>query len=69
MIAFVLWKLRARYPLLPMRFFTERGFAAGNAAAFALIVSMYGVVFFITQFLQMAQHRGPLETGLLLGRV
>ena len=66
MIAFVLWELRARNPLLPMRFFTERGFAAGNAAAFALFGSMYGVVFFMAQFLQTAQHRGSLEAGLLL---
>ena len=32
--AFVAWELRAREPMLPMRFFRSRAFSAGNAASF-----------------------------------
>ena len=32
--AFVAWELRARAPMLPMRFFRSRAFSAGNAAIF-----------------------------------
>jgi EmrB/QacA subfamily drug resistance transporter len=35
--AFVAWELRAREPMLPMRFFRSRAFSAGNAATFFLL--------------------------------
>jgi EmrB/QacA subfamily drug resistance transporter len=63
-VAFVAWELRAREPMLPMRFFRSRAFAAGNAAGFFLYGSLYGAVFFVAQFLQIGQGYGPLSTGL-----
>src|SRR5262249_50786811 len=49
-----------------MRLFAARNFSAGNAAGFCLYASMYGVLFFLPQFLQVAQQNGPLLTGLKL---
>jgi MFS family permease len=63
-IAFVAWELRAPQPMLPMRFFRSRAFASGNAAGFFLYGSLYGSVFFVAQFLQIAQGYDPLSTGL-----
>jgi EmrB/QacA subfamily drug resistance transporter len=63
-IAFVAFELRARAPMLPMRFFRARAFASGIAASFLFYASMYGVLFFIAQFLQTAQGFGPLGAGL-----
>jgi EmrB/QacA subfamily drug resistance transporter len=63
-VAFVAWELRAREPMLPMRFFRSRAFASGNASGFFLYGSLYGAVFFVAQFLQIAQGYGPLATGL-----
>jgi EmrB/QacA subfamily drug resistance transporter len=63
-VAFVAWELRAREPMLPMRFFRSRAFASGNAAGFFLYGSLYGAVFFVAQFLQIGQGYGPLSTGL-----
>jgi hypothetical protein len=40
--AFVAWELRVREPMLPMRFFRSRAFAAGNAASFLLFGSLFG---------------------------
>jgi EmrB/QacA subfamily drug resistance transporter len=65
-IGFAAWELRAREPMLPMHLFTSRAFSAGNAAIFFLSGSLFGAVFFMAQFLQTAQHHGPLDAGLRL---
>jgi EmrB/QacA subfamily drug resistance transporter len=64
--AFVAWELRVREPMLPMRFFRSRAFAAGNAAGFLLYGSIFGAAFFFAQFLQTSLGYGPLGTGLRL---
>jgi MFS family permease len=64
-LAFVAFERRGRAPMIPMRLFASRAFAAGNAAGFALYASMYGVVFFLPQFLT-AQGNDPLGAGLRL---
>jgi EmrB/QacA subfamily drug resistance transporter len=63
---FVAWELRAREPMLPMRFFRSRAFSAGNAAIFLTLASLFGAVFFYAQLLQTALGYGPLGTGLRL---
>jgi EmrB/QacA subfamily drug resistance transporter len=64
--AFVAWQLRAKEPMLPMRFFRSRSFAAGNAAIFFTFASLFTGVFFYAQLLQTGLGYGPLETGLRL---
>jgi EmrB/QacA subfamily drug resistance transporter len=66
LIAFVAWELRAREPMLPMRFFRSRAFSAGNAAIFFVFASLFGAVFFVAQFLQTGLGYGPLGAGLRL---
>lgn len=63
-LAFVLWGARAAAPMVPMRLFRIRAFAAGNLANFLLYATLYGALFFIAQFLQIAQGHGPLAAGL-----
>lgn len=41
-VAFIAWEMRAQQPMLPMRLFTFRGFAAGNAAIFFLKAPITG---------------------------
>jgi len=65
-VAFVAWELRAHEPMVPMRLFSSRAFASGNTAAFLYSASMYGVLFFLPQFLQAGQSHGPLGAGLRL---
>jgi EmrB/QacA subfamily drug resistance transporter len=64
--AFVAWELRARAPMLPMRFFRSRAFSAGNAAIFCAVGSLFCAVFFMSQFLQAGLGYGPLDAGLRL---
>jgi EmrB/QacA subfamily drug resistance transporter len=66
LILFVWWELRAREPMLPMRFFRSRGFSAANAASFFAVGSLFCGVFFLAQFLQTALAYGPLDAGLRL---
>jgi EmrB/QacA subfamily drug resistance transporter len=62
--AFVAWERHVSTPMLPLRFFRSRAFALANTANFALIGSMYGVLFFLAQYLQAALGYGPLGAGL-----
>jgi EmrB/QacA subfamily drug resistance transporter len=63
---FVAWELRASEPMLPMRFFRSRSFAAGNIAGFFTFASLFAAVFFFAQLLQTGLGYGPLDTGLRL---
>jgi EmrB/QacA subfamily drug resistance transporter len=63
-VAFVGWELRAREPMIPMRFFRSDAFSSGIASSFFFYASMYGVLFFLPQFLQSAQGLGPFEAGV-----
>jgi EmrB/QacA subfamily drug resistance transporter len=63
---FIARELRASEPMLPMRLFRSRAFAAGNAAIFFTMGSLFGAVFFFAQMLQTALGYGPLDAGLRL---
>jgi EmrB/QacA subfamily drug resistance transporter len=62
--AFVVWELRTPSPMLPMRFFRNRAFAAANAASLFMYFGMFGSIFLLTQFFQTAQGFSPLDSGL-----
>ena len=63
-VGLFVWIRRARTPLIPPRLFAVRGFAPGLAVSFLLFASLHGTLFFVAQFLQVAQGSGPLEAGL-----
>ena len=62
--AFVAWELRSPAPMLPMRFFRNRAFAAANAASLAMYFGMFGSVFLLTQFMQLVMGYSPTEAGV-----
>ena len=62
--AFVAWELRTESPILPMRFFRNRAFAATNGVSLAMFFGTFGSVFLLAQFFQVAQGYSPLEAGL-----
>jgi EmrB/QacA subfamily drug resistance transporter len=66
LLAFVAYEVRAAEPMLPMRFFRNRAFAAANGASLLMYFGMFGSIFLLVQFFQTAQGYGPLEAGLLL---
>jgi EmrB/QacA subfamily drug resistance transporter len=66
LVLFVLWELRARQPMLPMRLFRSPGFAAGNAAGLLMFGGLFSAVFFMAQFLETSLGDSPLDAGLRL---
>jgi MFS family permease len=64
--AFIVHELRAREPMVPVRLFGSRAFAAGNGAMFFLTAALFGAIFFFAQMLQAALAYGPLDAGLRL---
>ncbi|HET8948999.1 MAG TPA: MFS transporter, partial [Solirubrobacteraceae bacterium] len=62
--AFVAWELRAPHPMLPMRFFRSRTFAAANGVGFVMSFGVFGSIFLLAPFLQVTQGLSPLEAGI-----
>jgi EmrB/QacA subfamily drug resistance transporter len=63
---FVVWESRATAPMLPLRFWRIRAFAAGNATAFLAMGSVSAGAYFAPQYFQLTLGYGPFETGVRL---
>jgi EmrB/QacA subfamily drug resistance transporter len=64
--AFIGWELRTAEPMVPLRLFRIRAYSAGNAACLCVFAVLFGLVFFMAQFLQTGLGYGPLGAGLRL---
>ena len=62
--AFAAWELRAPHPMLPLRFFRSRTFAAANGVGFVMYFGVFGSIFLLAPFLQVTQGLSPLEAGI-----
>ncbi|MGV9629261.1 MFS transporter [Streptomyces sp. NPDC003487] len=61
---FVRRQLTMPTPLLDMRLFRSRGFSGAVLADLLTVLGMSGLVFFLSQYLQLVQGRRPFEAGL-----
>jgi len=61
---FGLWERRAPAPMLPLRFFRSRAFAATSGVSLAMSFGIFGSIFLLAQFFQTVWGYGPLEAGL-----
>ncbi|MER7687908.1 MFS transporter [Streptomyces sp. NPDC097610] len=61
---FVRRQLAMPVPLLDMRLFRNRGFSAAVLADLLTVFGMSGLVFFLSQYLQLVQGRPPFQAGL-----
>src|SRR5690606_26944523 len=61
---FVRRQLTLPVPLLDMRLFRHRGFSGAVLADLLTILGLSGLVFFLSQYLQLVQGRRPFEAGL-----
>jgi EmrB/QacA subfamily drug resistance transporter len=62
--AFVAWELRTPEPMLPMRLFRSRTFAAASATAFLMTASIFSAAFLASQYFQLVLGYSPFGTGL-----
>ncbi|MFE0187527.1 MFS transporter [Streptomyces sp. NPDC059008] len=65
LFVFVRRQLTLASPLLNMKLFHHRGFTGAVLADLLTILGLSGLVFFLSQFLQMVQQRSPLNAGLV----
>ncbi|MFP3988561.1 MFS transporter [Streptomyces sp. E11-3] len=56
--------IRHKNPMVPMRLFRNRAFAAVNAASLLMFLGMFGSIFLLSQALQMVLGYSPTEAGL-----
>jgi EmrB/QacA subfamily drug resistance transporter len=61
---FTAWEARAARPMLPLRLFRSRAFAAANVVSLFMYFGMFGSIFLLAQFFQVVQGYSPLEAGL-----
>ncbi|WP_406470514.1 DHA2 family efflux MFS transporter permease subunit [Streptomyces sp. NBC_01615] len=64
LVGFVLYELRAKHPMLPMRLFRHRSFSAINAASLLMFLGMFGAIFLLSQYLQTVGGYSPMEAGV-----
>jgi EmrB/QacA subfamily drug resistance transporter len=62
--AFVVTELRAPSPITPLRLFADRTRTSSYLARLLLVAGMMGMLFFLSQFLQLVLGYSPLRTGL-----
>ncbi len=62
--AFVWWQLKAKNPMLDLRFFKNPRFTAATTAITMAFFAMFGSYFLFTQYLQFVHGYDPLSAGL-----
>ncbi|MGD9621675.1 MAG: DHA2 family efflux MFS transporter permease subunit [Mycolicibacterium sp.] len=63
-VFFVYWERRQTEPLLDVSLFANLRFSAASGAVTVAFFALFGFIFLITQFFQLLQGFGPLETGV-----
>ena len=61
---FLVTEARARQPITPLRLFAHRGRSGSYLARLLLVAGMFGMFFFLTQFVQDILGFSPLRAGL-----
>ena len=64
LVLFGLTETRARQPITPLRLFADVSRSGSFVARLLLIAGMFGVFFFLTQFLQKIMGFSPLRAGV-----
>ena len=64
LVAFVAWERRAPAPMLDIALFRNPRFSASSAAISLAFFALFGMIFFLTQYLQEVRGYSALEAGL-----
>ncbi len=64
--AFLAWESRVSDPMVPLRLFAVREFAAGNLTTYLMSGATFAAAFFVTQEFQFARGYSPLGAALRL---
>jgi EmrB/QacA subfamily drug resistance transporter len=66
LIVFGLFEARTRFALLPMRLFKNRSLSIGTGTILVGFLGMFGVLFFLTLYLQNVHGYSPVQAGVRL---
>ena len=66
LIAFIQWERHREFPLLDVRFFANPRFSAASIAITLVFFSMFGALFFLSQYLQFVLGYDALQSGVRL---
>jgi EmrB/QacA subfamily drug resistance transporter len=66
LLVFAAWESRHAEPMVPLRLFRNRTFAAGNATTFLMSGAIFVGAYFVTQEFQFARGYSPVSAGLRL---
>jgi EmrB/QacA subfamily drug resistance transporter len=69
LVAFVVWEMHAKSPMLELRLFTYRNFTVTNIETLAVYGALSAWSFFLVLFLQEFAGYSPLQAGLALAPV
>ncbi len=64
LVAFARWELRTSSPMLDVRLFKVGAFSGASGAVALAFFSLFGVIFFLTQYLQEVLDYSALEAGV-----
>jgi EmrB/QacA subfamily drug resistance transporter len=65
LIAFILIEVHGKTPLLQLKFFRNRTFTGANLVGIIISFGFFGVIFFLSLFLQQVQGYSPTKAGVL----
>jgi Na+/melibiose symporter-like transporter len=63
---FVVWEKHTDEPMLDMSYFSNRAFSTATGGMILVFLSMFGVMFLITQYFQLVLGYSPLSSALRL---
>src|SRR5262249_46841973 len=66
LVSFVLWEAHSDHPMLDVSFFKNPRFSAASAAVTLVFFSMFGALFFLSQYLQFVLGYDALQSGVRL---
>jgi EmrB/QacA subfamily drug resistance transporter len=65
-VAFMMWELHYPSPMLDIRFFENRRFSAASGAIMVTFLALFGMIFLLTQYLQLVLGYSTVEAGAVL---
>ncbi|HEY1828053.1 MAG TPA: DHA2 family efflux MFS transporter permease subunit, partial [Acidimicrobiales bacterium] len=65
-VGFVIHALQARHPLIDLKLFKNRNFAIGNICIFVIGATLFGSMFLLPLYYQIARGQSPALAGLLM---
>jgi EmrB/QacA subfamily drug resistance transporter len=63
-VAFLAWEVRSPNAMMPLRFFRNAAFSAGNTVAFSVSLGMFTAFFFLSLYMQTIRGYTAFEAGV-----